>query len=127
MRFEEHALVMFVLRSDAPVMPPEQADALQDAHLAYTADLIAAGHAVAAGPLVNQDDERLLGMSVFAVGAEQARRLCSEDPAVLAGRLAVQVATWMVPGGQVHFERVRVPRSIADVKAPIPAQEPDAG
>jgi hypothetical protein len=44
---------------------------------------------------------------------ETARRLGNEDPAVRAGRLAVEVMTWMVPAGNVRFENVPAPRSIA--------------
>jgi hypothetical protein len=47
---------------------------------------------------------------------DQARRraVTSDDPAVKAGRLAVEVMTWMVPAGNVHFENVRAPRSMAE-------------
>jgi len=45
---------------------------------------------------------------------ETARRLSNEDPAVRAGRLAVEVMTWMVPAGNVHFESVPAPRSMAE-------------
>ena len=31
-----------------------------------------------------------------------------------AGRLAVEVMTWMVPAGNVHFEKVSAPRSLAE-------------
>ena len=31
-----------------------------------------------------------------------------------AGRLAVEVMTWMVPAGNVRFEKVSAPRSIAE-------------
>ena len=46
--------------------------------------------------------------------AETARRLSNEDPAVRAGRLAVEVMTWMVPAGNVRFENVPAPRSMAE-------------
>ena len=31
-----------------------------------------------------------------------------------AGRLAVEVMTWMVPAGNVRFETVAAPRSLAE-------------
>jgi uncharacterized protein len=43
--------------------------------------------------------------------------LCSADPAVRAGRLAVQVMTWMVPAGNVRFKDVPAPRSTAEAAA----------
>ena len=45
---------------------------------------------------------------------ETARRLSSGDPAVQAGRLAAVATTWMVPAGNVHFEQVSAPRSLAE-------------
>ena len=44
---------------------------------------------------------------------ETARRLSDEDPAVRAGRLAVEVMTWMVSAGNV-LENVPAPRSMAE-------------
>jgi hypothetical protein len=48
---------------------------------------------------------------VLAVDPETARRLYSEDPAVKAGRLGVEVMTWLVPAGGAAFTPVRLPRS----------------
>jgi uncharacterized protein len=45
---------------------------------------------------------------------DTARRLSNEDPAVRTGRLAVEVMTWMVPAGNVRFENVPAPRSMAE-------------
>ena len=50
----------------------------------------------------------------MACDPETARRLAGEDPAVKAGRLAVEVMTWMVPAGNVGFEKVSSPRSLAE-------------
>ena len=33
---------------------------------------------------------------------------------VLLSRLAVEVMTWMVPAGNIRFENVRAPRSMAE-------------
>ena len=77
-------------------------------------DLRDRGFLIGGGPLVDQDDERLRGISIMACDPETARRLSNEDPAVQAGRLAVEVMTWMVPAGNVRFESVRAPRSLAE-------------
>ncbi len=114
MQFDHHTVVLLILRPDAPSMTEEQAAALQDAHMAHTADMIDQGHLLAAGPPVGADDERVRGISVWAVDPDTARELCAQDPAVRAGRLAPQVATWMTPAGQVRFERVPVPRSMTE-------------
>jgi hypothetical protein len=46
--------------------------------------------------------------------AETARRLSNEDSAMRAGRLAVEVMTWMVTAGNVRLENVPAPRSMAE-------------
>ena len=84
----------------------DEAAELQDRHLAFRADLRDRGYLIGGGPLVDQDDERLRGISIMACDPETARRLSNEDPAVQAGRLAVEVMTWMVPAGNVRFESV---------------------
>jgi uncharacterized protein YciI len=114
MEFDRHTLVLLVLRPDAPNHTDDEAAELQDRHLAFRAELRDRGFLIAGGPLVDQDDERLRGISIMACDAETARRLSSEDPAVLAGRLAVEVMTWMVPAGNLRFESVRAPRSVAE-------------
>jgi uncharacterized protein YciI len=117
MRFDQHTLVLLVRPPDAPELSPDEADALQDAHLAFRADLRDQGYLLGGGPLLNQDDERLRGISLMSVDPATARELCSADPAVRAGRLAVQVMTWMVPAGSIRFENVRPPRSLAEASA----------
>jgi uncharacterized protein YciI len=117
MKFDQHTLVLLVRPPDAPELSDEEADALQDAHLAFRADLRDQGYLLGGGPLVDQDDESLRGISVMSVDPATARELCAADPAVRAGRLAVRVMTWMVPAGNVHFENVPAPRSMAEATA----------
>lgn len=114
MQFDRHTLVLLVLRPDAPELTDEEAAELQDRHLAYRADLRDRGYLIGGGPLVEQDDERLRGISIMRCDPETARRLSNEDPAVRAGRLAVEVMTWMVPEGNLRFENVPAPRSMAE-------------
>jgi uncharacterized protein YciI len=113
-RFDQHTLVLLVRPPDAPDLSEDEANALQDAHLAFRADLRDQGYLLGGGPLLDQDDERLRGISVMSVDPATARELCSRDPAVRAGRLAVQVMTWMVPAGNIHFDNVPAPRSMAE-------------
>jgi uncharacterized protein YciI len=117
MRFDRYTVTMLVLRPDAPVMTEEEASALQDRHLAYGAGLQDRGVVLARGPLVEQDDPTLRGLSIWSVDADTARELASQDPAVLAGRLAERVQTWMMPAGNLSFHQVRAPRSVAEATA----------
>ena len=114
MQFDRHTLVLLVRRPDAPELTDEEADELQDRHLAYRADLRERGYLICGGPLVDQEDERLRGISIMMCDLATARRLNDEDPAVRAGRLSAEVMTWMVPAGNVRFEKVSAPRSLAE-------------
>ena len=71
---------------------------------------------IAAGPFTDQD-ERLRGLAVLSCDPETARELYASDPAVKAGRLGVEVLTWMVPAGNVHFEQVARPSSTAEARS----------
>ena len=114
MKFDRHTVVMLVRPPDAPELTDEEAAELQDRHLAFRADLRERGYLVAGGPLVDQDDERVRSIAVMACDHETARRISNEDPAVQAGRLAVEVMTWRVPAGNVRFEKVSAPRSAVE-------------
>ena len=118
--FDHVTLVFLVRPPDAPDLPDDEADALQDAHLAHQAALAEQGHVLAAGPLIGQDDERVRGICVLSVDAERARELYSTDPAVRRGRLAIQVATWLVPTGGARFPGVRLPASMAEAMGADP-------
>src|SRR3712207_7943944 len=85
MEFDRHTLVLLVRPPDAPELSDEEAAELQDRHLAFRADLRDRGYLVGGGPLVDQEDERLRGLSIMACDPETARRLSSDDPAVQAG------------------------------------------
>ena len=117
MRFDRYTVTLLTLRPDAPVMTHEEAADLQDRHLAHGAELQERGLVLARGPLTDQDDERFRGFSVWSVDAATAREHSEADPAVRAGRLAVEVMTWNMPAGNLQFSKVRAPRSIAEATA----------
>jgi hypothetical protein len=54
--------------------------------------LKAEGKKALVGPLEGGGD--LVGITVFAVGVEEARALMEDDPAVRAGIFVYDVATW---------------------------------
>jgi uncharacterized protein YciI len=84
-----------------PKWTPETSPALeqlQKDHLDHLRSLWAAGKMVVAGPLT--DGGTIRGLCVYKVGSiEEARALASDDPAVKAGRLAVEAHPWMVQKG----------------------------
>jgi hypothetical protein len=117
MQVDHCTVILLTLHPDAPVMTDGEASDLQDRHLAHGADLQDRGLVLARGPLTNQDDERLRGFSIWSTDPPTARAHAEADPAVQAGRLAVEVMTWMMPAGNLQFSRVRPPRSIAEATA----------
>ena len=52
------------------------------------------------GPVIGPPDPSLRGLTFYRAGSlEEARRLAEADPAVRAGRLAVEIMTWYCPPG----------------------------
>ena len=92
-----------------PELDDEASTALHHAHLAHLADLGRRGIIAANGPLLDQSDATMRGMSVYTVGPEEARRLAEQDPAVVAGRFRVDVARWAVASGLIGFPRAGAP------------------
>lgn len=93
------AYLALLVRGDkwTPEKTP-QTEAIQKAHLANINKLAEMKRLVVAGPF--GDNGTLRGIFVFRVNSmEEARELAATDPAVQAGRLALQIYTWMVPEG----------------------------
>jgi uncharacterized protein YciI len=80
-------------------MSEAELDRLQQEHVAFNARMRQEGHALITGPLRDQPDESLRGINIFRTSVEETRRLMNQDPSVRAGRLAVDVFTWLVPAG----------------------------
>ena len=71
---------------------------IQKGHMANINRLAEMKKLVAAGPFGG--NARLRGIFVFRVGSlEEAKALTASDPAVQAGRLAMEIHPWMVPEG----------------------------
>lgn len=80
---------------------PEQTPAteeIQKGHMANINRLAEMKKLIAAGPF--GDDGKLRGIFVFRVGSlEEAKALTASDPAVQAGRLAMEIHPWLAPDG----------------------------
>jgi uncharacterized protein len=93
--FVGHTVLLIRRPPDAPHIPKEELQAIQEAHLAHLDALRANGTLVASGPFVDQPDESLRGFFIVAVDVDEARKIASQDPAVKAHRLVIDVMTWL--------------------------------
>jgi uncharacterized protein YciI len=112
--FDRFTVVLLVARPDAPELDPDAADALQDAHLDFLAQLHESGHALAAGPLLGAPDREQRGLTILRLEPERAREVCEQDPAVRAGRFSIRILPWMVPRGALTYSPTRFPHSSAE-------------
>lgn len=101
--FDVYTLVLLRRPPDAPDLPQAELDVLQAQHLAYRAGLRREGVLVVNGPLGEQSDLALRGLSIFACNIDEARRLSDGDPSVQAGRLTYDVMEWWVATGTLAF------------------------
>jgi uncharacterized protein YciI len=80
----------------AQQLPPERVAELGRGHMQNIGRLVESGELVLAGPFGHDGDLR--GIFVYAVDTkEQAEALVASDPAVAAGRLAVDLYPWWGP------------------------------
>jgi uncharacterized protein YciI len=103
--FDVYTLVLLRRAADAPDLPEAELDALQARHLAYRAGLEREGVLVVRGPLSEQSDPAMRGLSIFACEADEARRLTDGDPSVQAGRLTYDVMEWWTVAGSLAFPK----------------------
>ena len=107
--FDVYTLVLLRRPADAPTMSDEDLDALQARHLAYRAELRRKGTLVANGPLGEQSNDSLRGLSIFACDLAEAARLSDGDPSVQAGRLAYDLMEWWVAADTLAFPNATGP------------------
>ena len=102
---DEHTFVLLVRPPDAPSFTEEELDRLQVEHLTYLRALARRGVMIANGPLVDQSDARLRGVSIYSVPLDEALELARADPMVRAGRLAIEGGRWITAAGDARFGR----------------------
>jgi uncharacterized protein YciI len=102
-RFDEHTIVFLMRPANAPQFSEEELDRLQVEHLTYLRELKRRGIIIANGPLAEQTDERMRGVSIYGLPLAEALALANADPMVRAGRLEVHGARWWTAEGSARF------------------------
>jgi uncharacterized protein YciI len=77
----------------------EELDEIQKEHLAFLDRMRDQGYMLLSGPFRDQEDETKRGFSVYRTGLDETRRLLEDDPALQAGRMTVEVMTWLTRKG----------------------------
>jgi uncharacterized protein YciI len=102
-RFDEHTIVFLIRSPDAPELGEEELDRLQVEHLTYLRGLKRRGVLIANGPLAEQTDVRMRGISIYGLPLDEALELANADPMVRAGRLRIDGARWWTAHGTAKF------------------------
>jgi uncharacterized protein YciI len=98
-RFE---LVLLKRPLERSTISEEETDRLQELHMAHLQALTKSGDIRVAGPFDEQPDQSLRGMALYQTGSiERARELASSDPAIVAGRIEVDVMFFYCPKGSL--------------------------
>ncbi|MFI5285108.1 MAG: YciI family protein [Candidatus Dormibacteria bacterium] len=102
MDLESFELVLLRRPDAAPAYDEETLRRIQREHLEYHRALRASGDVATNGPVMDQRDESLRGLTFYKTGSlARAHELAEADPAVRAGRLVVDVMTWLCPPGSM--------------------------
>ena len=100
MELESYELVFLRRPSERPEFDAETAERIQQEHLDFHRALRDAGQIVTNGPLLDQPDESLRGLTFYRTGSlEKTRQLAEQDPWVRAGGLVIEVVTWWCLAG----------------------------
>jgi uncharacterized protein len=116
MEFDVFTLALLLTGQASERPPAGDPDPLQDAHLAHQARQQVSGELLAAGPCTFEERPEVRGMALYKVDGPTARALLDADPAVLAGRFRVELATWWVPARVIVSGTGTLPSSLAEVR-----------
>jgi uncharacterized protein YciI len=98
--FARQYTLILMRQGQAPGDDEARNERLQLEHLQHLTKLQILGKLVLNGPILAEHE--IVGVSVYAVGLEEARALAEADPKVKAGYLTVEAIPWMaVPSDNV--------------------------
>jgi uncharacterized protein YciI len=109
--FPVETLTMVVLYEGPRASEYEGAELehLLQEHLEFTVGLVAQGHLLSAGGVVDGDrsSQRLTGIGLSTKSPDEVRRLVEQDPSVKAGLERVKTVTYTFPKGMLAFPLTR--------------------
>jgi uncharacterized protein len=91
--------LVFLRQGPAPRDDEARNERLQLEHLQHLTRLQMLGKLVLNGPTLVEHE--IVGVSVYAVGLEEARALAEADPKVKAGYLTVEAIPWMAVSSDI--------------------------
>ena len=109
---DRHTVILLRWADNQPELTEDESDRLFVAHLAYLHDRMVEGKLIANGPLRDQTDERLRGLSVYALPLEEALAVARQDPMVVAGWFAIEGANWTLARGDASFGRAALEAAV---------------
>lgn len=98
MELDSYTFVLLRRGPRAAEFSDAELEEIQAGH-SFLDEMRSRGHMVLSGPFRDQDDETKRGFSIYRTGLEKTRRLTEQDPAVQAGRMSVEVMTWLTRKG----------------------------
>jgi uncharacterized protein YciI len=103
MEFDTYSLVLLRRGPRALEFSEAELERLQAQHLAHLDAMREGGVLLVAGPFRDQPDETFRGLCLYRTDVDETRRLAEQDPSVHAGRMAVDVMTWLTKKGELAF------------------------
>jgi uncharacterized protein YciI len=101
--FDTYSLVLLRRGPRAHEFDEEELERLQAQHLAHLDAMHERGVLLVAGPFRDQEEESYRGIAVYRTGLAETRALAEADPSVRAGRMRVEVLTWLTKPGAIAF------------------------
>ena len=102
--FMKKYFIAFLKNGPKRDQPKEEADKIQNAHLAHLGKLYEEKRICMVGPFGEDADSDIQGIVIFSVpDKEEAMRLAALDPAVQAGRLIIEIQPWWAAKGSELF------------------------
>ncbi|HET9322650.1 MAG TPA: YciI family protein [Gaiellaceae bacterium] len=100
MELESYTFVLLRRGPRADELGDDVLEQLQAGHLRFLDRMRDDGHMLLSGPFRDQEDETKRGFSLYRTSVEETKRLIAEgDPSVRAGRMSVEVMTWLTKKG----------------------------